>query len=71
MAMKLFKLIAVFILSILSTNINAQGVGIPKKTWGLGFGNSERFDGLRFNFIDKNIDKINGMSFTVWVQDEM
>ena len=44
----------------------AQGLNIPAANWGLSFGNSTRFTGIRFNIIDKDIDKINGINFSVW-----
>jgi hypothetical protein len=45
----------------------SQGVGIPSKKWGLGFGNLTTFTGLRFNVIDENIESIKGVNVTVWV----
>ena len=64
--MKLFKYISICILSFLFIESSAQGVGFPKKTWGIGYGNSPEFDGLRFNFIDTDISTINGINVTVW-----
>lgn len=43
-----------------------DGLGIPARTWGIGFGNLKTFNGLRFNFIDKNIGTINGLNLTLW-----
>jgi hypothetical protein len=43
-----------------------QGLGIPSKHGGLGFGNLQRFTGIRLNFIDKNVEKIVGINVTVW-----
>lgn len=48
----------------------AQGLAVPAKTWGVGFGNSPRFNGLRFNFMDKNIAAINGINITLWKANE-
>ncbi len=47
-------------------SIFSQGFNIPAKQWGLSFGNSTRFDGIRFNLVDKDIEKINGINFNVW-----
>lgn len=47
-------------------NSFSQGVGIPSKKAGIGFGNSPIFNGLRFNFRDKNVEKINGINVSVW-----
>jgi hypothetical protein len=44
----------------------SQGVGIPSKKAGIGFGNLPVFTGLRFNFRDKNVEKVNGINVTVW-----
>lgn len=44
----------------------AQGVGIPSKKGGIGFGNLPLFSGIRFNFIDKNVEKISGINVTIW-----
>lgn len=38
----------------------------PTKKWFIGFGNSPIFTGLRFNFKDRDVEKVNGMSFTMW-----
>ena len=58
------KLLAiVLLLPIVSL---ANDPGFPTKKWFLGFGNSPIFTGLRFNFKDTNVEKINGMSFTMW-----
>jgi hypothetical protein len=43
-----------------------QGFGIPSKKGGLGFGNLPVFTGARFNFADRNVEKINGVNVTVW-----
>jgi hypothetical protein len=47
-------------------NSFSQGVGIPSKKAGIGFGNLPVFNGLRFNFRDKNVEQINGINVTVW-----
>lgn len=44
----------------------SQGVGLPSKKGGIGFGNLPTFSGFRFNFIDKNVKKISGVNVTVW-----
>lgn len=61
---RLFLTILIIALPVLS--IFSQGLNIPARNWGLSFGNSTRFDGIRFNLIDKDIDKINGINFNVW-----
>lgn len=49
-----------------SVIVYSQGVGIPTKNGGIGFGNLPTFSGIRFNFIDKNVEKINGANVTIW-----
>jgi hypothetical protein len=47
-------------------NSFSQGVGVPSKKWGIGFGNLPVFNGLRFNFRDKNVEKVSGINVTIW-----
>lgn len=62
------KQIITFIFSILLslTNVNAQGnyLSIGNKTSGLCIGNSEQYNGLRLNFIDKNVHSTNGLDIS-------
>lgn len=53
-----------FLISI--TPAWSQGVGIPSKKGGIGFGNLPHFTGIRLNFIDRNVEKITGVNVTVW-----
>ena len=48
------------------TVLHAQSLDIPSKKWGISFGNSRRFTGLRFNFRDSRVDKITGINITLW-----
>lgn len=54
------------LLVLLSVCSYGQGVGIPSKKAGLGFGNLAEFTGLRLNFRDKGVERINGVNVTVW-----
>ena len=47
-----------------------QSLDIPVKGYGISFGNSKKFTGLRFNFRDKRVDRIDGMNITLWKADE-
>ena len=40
----------------------AGSLDVPAPTWGLSFGNSPRFDGLRFNWRDQDVDEVNGIN---------
>ena len=44
----------------------AQGLNVPAKTWGVSFGNSKTFTGLRFNFRDSRVKRITGVNVTFW-----
>jgi hypothetical protein len=56
--------LAAFVL--LFNNAFSQGIGLPSKRGGIGFGNLSKFTGIRFNFKDKNVEKINGINTTIW-----
>src|SRR4030042_5541609 len=43
-----------------------QSLNIPAKTWGLSFGNSKEFTGLRFNFRDSRVRRITGINVPLW-----
>jgi len=43
-----------------------RGFGIPTKKAFIGFGNLPKFTGVRFNFKDKNVERINGLNVTIW-----
>jgi len=46
--------------------LKADGFGVPSKKWGIGFGNSKQFTGIRFNYRDHHVEKVNGINFTLW-----
>ncbi len=63
----MFRIFLVPLLFVfIAFNSFSQGVGIPSKKAGIGFGNLPIFSGLRFNFRDKNIEKVNGINVTAW-----
>lgn len=65
------KLILTLLTAVSSLSmILSQGFNIPSQNWGLSFGNSTRFNGIRFNIIDKDIEKINGINISVWGHKE-
>ena len=57
------------VLLFTSLQISAQSFDIPSSRWGLSFGNSEKFNGLRINWRDKNVEQINGINITLWIAD--
>ena len=50
--------------------LQCQSLDIPVKGYGISFGNSREFAGVRFNFRDKRVDRIDGVNFTLWKADE-
>jgi hypothetical protein len=48
----------------------AQALNIPFKEAGISFGNSKVFNGLRLNFRDRQVEKINGLNITFWKAKE-
>jgi len=62
----LLALILFLPLAFLSEQAIAQGLNIPSRNWGISFGNSVRFTGLRMNVIEKNIEQINGINLSVY-----
>jgi hypothetical protein len=57
---------AALLLSPALSPVRAQGFNIPTRNWGLSFGNSLKFNGIRFNIIDKDIERINGINISAW-----
>lgn len=66
--MKRFSFTLLFL--SLSLYALAQGVGIPSKHGGLGFGNLNKFTGIRFNYKDKNVERLNGINVTLWQSNQ-
>ncbi len=59
-------LFILFVFLVSSAVLTAEGFTIPNKKWGICFGNSSEFTGLRFNLVDRNINTINGINVTFW-----
>ncbi len=63
----IFQLLIILLsLTCLVDQAVAQGLNIPSRNWGISFGNSVRFTGLRLNIIEKNIEQINGINLSVY-----
>jgi hypothetical protein len=45
---------------------NGKALSIPAKKFGISIGNSHEFTGIRMNFADKDVKKINGINLTLW-----
>ncbi|NOZ36170.1 MAG: hypothetical protein GXO80_12850 [Chlorobi bacterium] len=62
--MRYLASVFLIILSVISQSQNRY-LSIGNKQNGICFGNSELYNGLRINFLDKNTDLINGMNISV------
>ncbi len=60
-------LFATFFFSTLCTNpLYAKSFDLARNNSGVSFGNSKKFNGLRINFCDREVEKINGVNVTIW-----
>lgn len=48
---------------------NGKSLNLPSDKYGISFGNSQEFTGLRINFRDRNVRKIDGINLTLWAAD--
>ena len=62
----IFMLVTVMLCCIFAGMVSAQGLNIPAKRWGIGFGNSKEFTGIRFNFQDDGVRRVTGINVTFW-----
>ena len=63
----LFIINGAFMLSAQEKFPNGKALNIPFRKYGLSIGNSYEFTGVRVNFADKDIKKINGLNVTFWI----
>jgi hypothetical protein len=47
---------------------NGRALNIPFRKYGVSIGNSYRFNGIRINFADSNVQRINGLNLTLWTK---
>ena len=47
-----------------------KSVNVAIKNYGLSIGNSKGINGIRINFRDKYLQKVNGINFTIWKPKE-
>lgn len=57
---------SMFSLSAQDTLSNGKALNIPFRKYGISIGNSYEFTGIRLNFADNNVQKINGLNVTGW-----
>lgn len=65
---KFFHILITLILLFFGFNSNvvSQSLDIPASEWGISFGNSKKFTGLRFNYRDHSVESIKGVNITLW-----
>ncbi len=61
-----FVLAAMLLMVFASSTLFSQSFDFPSKKWGISFGNSKEFTGLRFNFRDSRVKRITGINVTLW-----
>ncbi|MBC8368194.1 hypothetical protein H8E52_12375 [bacterium] len=59
-------LILALLLLISSQAVEAQSLDLAYKDYGLSFGNSKKFTGLRINLVDRDVERITGLNLTFW-----
>jgi len=58
--------LALFLIIAGNGALSGQSLDFPAKNWGISFGNSKEFSGLRFNFRDSRVQRISGINVTFW-----
>jgi hypothetical protein len=73
--MKKSHLLSIIILCIGISSLHAQdtlsngkALNFPFRKYGISIGNSYEFTGIRINFADKNVKRINGLNVTFWLK---
>ena len=73
LSLRIFLIPAIIILTGLDQLIaqndtlpKGRSLNIPFKKYGISFGNSSEFNGIRINYADAYVHKINGLNFTFW-----
>ncbi len=64
----LILLMAEFCLSAQDSFSNGKAMNFPTSKYGISIGNSYEFTGIRINFADENVRKINGLNITFWLK---
>ena len=64
----LILLMAEFSLSAQNNSLNGKALNFPTSKYGISIGNSYEFTGIRINFADENVKKINGLNVTFWLK---
>jgi hypothetical protein len=62
---RVILVLAILFLFVYTPVVHAQSLDIPIKGYGISFGNSKNFTGLRFNIWDKDVEQINGLNLAI------
>jgi hypothetical protein len=62
----IFLLMVEFYLTAQDNFSNGKALNFPVKKFGVSIGNSYELSGIRVNFADRNIKRINGLNVTFW-----
>jgi len=66
----LFLLIGTIHATAQDSAVKSKALNFPAKKYGISIGNSAEFNGIRINFADRNVKKINGLNITFWMKME-
>ena len=66
---KLLYCVVIFLITSTCSCL-ASSLDIPIKGYGISFGNSRNFSGLRFNLTDSQVERVNGLNLTFWKPKE-
>ena len=61
-------LMGISYLSAQDTLSNGKALNFPARKYGISIGNSYEFTGIRINFADENVKRINGLNVTFWLK---
>jgi hypothetical protein len=63
--MRKYLLLPILLLFVYAPVVHAQSLDIPVEGYGISFGNSKNFTGLRFNLVDSEVEQINGFNLAL------
>ena len=67
----MLRLLSLFLVMFCIVGIAGAGsLDIPVHGYGLSFGNSTEFSGLRFNWRDHDLQRIDGITVSFWAPDK-
>jgi len=66
--LSVFLISGLCLLSAQDTLSGSKALNFPFRKYGISIGNSKEFNGIRINFADKNVTRINGVNVTFWLK---